>query len=144
MPKNFLLFLGGFFAGVLLLGSVLLLWANFPEGAEKREEVGLESALELVRQDRIGELKIIEDRLELDSKDGRKLRAMLDASDATRDQIYAAVAGTDTKVTLQPRSGSLYWLIFLNLLPFLLFAMSVVTLGIIVLIAFRRFGSGLK
>lgn len=84
MAKNFLLFLGGLFAGVLLLGGILLLWANFPEGAEKREEVGLESALELVRQDRIRELKITEDRLELDSKDGRKLRAMLDASDANQ------------------------------------------------------------
>ncbi|MBX3265383.1 MAG: hypothetical protein KF831_01620 [Acidobacteria bacterium] len=144
MPKNFLLFLGGLFAGVLLLGSILLLWANFPEGAEKREEVGLESALELVRQDRIRELKITEDRLELDSKEGRKLRAMLDASDATRDQIYAAVAGTETKVILEHRSASVFLLLILNVLPFMLFAMSIVAIGILVIVAFRHFGSGLK
>lgn len=144
MAKNFLLFLGGLFAGVLLLGSVLLLWANFPEGAEKREEVGLESALELVRQDRIRELKITEDRLELDSKDGRKLRAMLDASDANRDQIYAAVARTDTKVILEHKSASVFLLLGLNVLPFVLVAISVVTMGIVVFIALRHFGSGLK
>ncbi|HCA57096.1 MAG TPA: hypothetical protein DEP46_03825 [Blastocatellia bacterium] len=144
MPKNFLLFLGGLFAGVLLLGSILLLWANFPEGAEKREEVGLESALELVRQDRIRELKITEDRLELDSKEGSKLRAMLDASDATRDQIYAAVAGTETKVILEHRSASVFLLLILNVLPFMLFAMSIVATGILVIVAFRHFGSGLK
>ncbi len=111
MPKHFLLFLGGLFAGVLLLGGVLFLSANFPDGAEKREKVDLESALELVRQNRIRELKILEDRIEFDSKDGRKLELVESVDDATQDMIFEAVRKTETTVTLQSRSGSLYWLI---------------------------------
>jgi ATP-dependent Zn protease len=58
--------------------------------------------------------------LELVSKTNEKFTAKLDASDSTRDQIYAAANETGTTIKLEPASSGWGWLLLINALPFLL------------------------
>ena len=68
----------------------------------------------------IKEVTVKQDTLELTNKSDVKFTAKLDASDSTRDQIFAAAKETDTVIKLEPPSSGLGWLVLVNALPFIL------------------------
>jgi cell division protease FtsH len=65
-------------------------------------------------------LTVRQDALEITTKGDQKYTAKLDASDSTRDQIYAAAKETDTKINLEQPSSGIGWLLLIQALPFLL------------------------
>ena len=69
-----------------------------------------------IRNKDIKEVTVKQDTLELVNKSDVKMSARLDASDATRDQIYAAAKETDTVINLEPPSSGLGWQVLINAL----------------------------
>lgn len=109
------------FLWLMIISSALLfVWYLQGKQTKPAQELSFDVALTQIRNKDIKELTMKSDTLELVNMADEKLSAKLDASDATRDQIYAAVAGTDTKVNLEQTSSGFGWLLLLNLLPFLL------------------------
>ncbi len=109
------------FLWLMIISSALLfVWYLQGKQSKPAQELSFDAALTQIRNKDIKELTMKSDTLELVNMADEKLSAKLDASDATRDQIYAAVAGTDTKVLLEQSSSGIGWLFLINLLPFLL------------------------
>ncbi len=109
------------FLWLMIISSALLfVWYLQGKQSKPAQELSFDAALTQIRNKDIKELTMKSDTLELVNMADEKLSAKLDASDATRDQIYAAVAGTDTKVILEQSSSGIGWLLLINLLPFLL------------------------
>ena len=109
------------FLWLMIISSALLfVWYLQGKQSKPAQELSFDAALTQIRNKDIKELTMKSDTLELVNMADEKLSAKLDASDATRDQIYAAVAGTDTKVILEQSSSGIGWLFLINLLPFLL------------------------
>lgn len=109
------------FLWLMIISSALLfVWYLQGKQSKPAQELSFDAALTQIRNKDIKEVTIKSDTLELVNMSDEKLSAKLDASDATRDQIYAAVAGTDTKVNLEQSSSGIGWLLLINLLPFLL------------------------
>jgi cell division protease FtsH len=105
---------------MIISSALLFVWYLQGKQTKPAQELSFDAALTQIRNKDIKELTMKSDTLELVNMADEKLSAKLDASDATRDQIYAAVAGTDTKVNLEQTSSGFGWLLLLNLLPFLL------------------------
>jgi len=109
------------FLWLMIISSALLfVWYLQGKQTKPAQELSFDAALTQIRNKDIKEVTMKSDTLELVNMADEKLSAKLDASDATRDQIYAAVAGTDTKVLLEQSSSGIGWLLLINLLPFLL------------------------
>lgn len=109
------------FLWLMIISSALLfVWYLQGKQTKPAQELSFDAALTQIRNKDIKEVTIKSDTLELVNMSDEKLSAKLDASDATRDQIYAAVGGTDTKVHLEQSSSGIGWLLLINLLPFLL------------------------
>lgn len=109
------------FLWLMIISSALLfVWYLQGKQSKPAQELSFDAALTQIRNKDIKEVTIKSDTLELVNMSDEKLSAKLDASDATRDQIYAAVGGTDTKVLLEQSSSGIGWLLLINLLPFLL------------------------
>lgn len=109
------------FLWLMIISSALLfVWYLQGKQTKSAQELPFDAALTQIRNKDIKEVTIKSDTLELVNMADEKLSAKLDASDATRDQIYAALNGTDTKVNLEQTSSGFGWLLLLNLLPFLL------------------------
>ncbi|MBX3265384.1 MAG: ATP-dependent zinc metalloprotease FtsH [Acidobacteria bacterium] len=105
---------------MIISSALLFVWYLQGKQTKPAQELSFDAALTQIRNKDIKEVTIKSDTLELVNMADEKLSAKLDASDATRDQIYAAVAGTDTKVNLEQSSSGIGWLLLINLLPFLL------------------------
>ncbi|HCA57095.1 MAG TPA: cell division protein FtsH [Blastocatellia bacterium] len=105
---------------MIISSALLFVWYLQGKQSKPAQELSFDAALTQIRNKDIKELTMKSDTLELVNMADEKLSAKLDASDATRDQIYAAVAGTDTKVILEQSSSGIGWLFLINLLPFLL------------------------
>jgi len=84
------------------------------------KELSFDAAMTQIRNKDIKEVTVKQDTLELTNKSDVKFTAKLDASDSTRDQIFAAAKDTDTVVKLEPASTGLGWLMLINALPFIL------------------------
>ena len=109
------------FLWLMIISSALLfVWYLQGKQTKPAQELSFDAALTQIRNKDVKEVTIKSDTLELVNMSDEKLSAKLDASDATRDQIYAAVNGTDTKVLLEQSSSGIGWLLLINLLPFLL------------------------
>ncbi|MBK9163562.1 MAG: ATP-dependent zinc metalloprotease FtsH [Acidobacteria bacterium] len=105
---------------MIISSALLFVWYLQGQQTKPAQELSFDAALTQIRNKDIKEVTMKSDTLELVNMADEKLSAKLDASDATRDQIYAAVAGTDTKVNLEQSSSGIGWLLLINLLPFLL------------------------
>lgn len=105
---------------MIISSALLFVWYLQGKQSKPAQELSFDAALTQIRNKDIKEVTIKSDTLELVNMSDEKLSAKLDASDATRDQIYAAVGGTDTKVNLEQSSSGIGWLLLINLLPFLL------------------------
>ncbi len=77
-------------------------------------------AMTQIKNKDIKEITVKSDSLELIGKNDVKSMVKLDTSDATRNQIFAAAAETDTVVKLEAQSTGMGWQILLTLLPFIL------------------------
>ncbi|MBX3294457.1 MAG: ATP-dependent zinc metalloprotease FtsH [Acidobacteria bacterium] len=105
---------------MIISSALLFVWYLQGKQTKPAQELSFDAALTQIRNKDVKEVTIKSDTLELVNMSDEKLSAKLDASDATRDQIYAAVNGTDTKVLLEQSSSGIGWLLLINLLPFLL------------------------
>ena len=84
------------------------------------KELSFDAAMTQIKNKDIKEVTVKQDALELTNKSDVKLVSKLDASDSTRDRIYAAADGTDTVIKLEQPSSGLGWLVLVNALPFIL------------------------
>lgn len=105
---------------MIISSALLFVWYLQGKQTKPAQELSFDAALTQIKNKDIKEVTIKADSLELVDKNDAKLTAKLDASDATRDQIYKAAEGSDTKIALEPASSGLGWLILINALPFLL------------------------
>jgi ATP-dependent Zn protease len=96
----------------------------------QQKEVTFNEALNLIRSKQIKEIVVRQDELTLEDKAKIKYYTKLDSSDGTRDKIYNAAKNTDTKISLEPASSGIFWIMLINLLPF--FLMWAITLMVIV------------
>jgi cell division protease FtsH len=100
--------------------ALVLVWYLQTKQTKNPTEVSFDQALTQIRDKQITEATIKQDVLELTTKSNDKISAKLDASDSTRDQIYAAAKETGTTIKLEPAASGWGWLVLINALPFLL------------------------
>ena len=112
--KQFLMWL------MIISSALLVVWFLQSKQTKGPAEISFDNALTHFRNKDVKEGIIRQDSLELTTKSDEKLTAKLDPSDSTRDQIYAAAKDTDAKITLEPASSGIGWLVLINALPFLL------------------------
>lgn len=105
---------------MIISSAMLFVWYLQGRQTKPEQELSFDVALTQIRNKDIKEVTVGSDSLTLTDKNDAKLTAKLDGSDATRDQIYKAAEGTDTKITLEQASSGLGWLVLINALPFLL------------------------
>ncbi len=100
--------------------ALVLVWYLQTKQAKNPQELSFDKALMFIKNKEASDLTVRQDTLEITTKGNEKYIAKLDASDSTRDQIYAAAKETDTKINLEPASSGWGWLVLINALPFLL------------------------
>jgi len=100
--------------------ALVLVWYLQTKQTKNPQELSFDKALMFIKNKEAADLTVRQDTLEITTKGNEKYIAKLDASDSTRDQIYAAAKETDTKINLEPASSGWGWLVLINALPFLL------------------------
>jgi cell division protease FtsH len=105
---------------MIISSALLVVWYIQSKQVKPAAEISFDKALTLIKNKEAQELTVRQDSLELTTKGSEKLTAKLDASDSTRDQIYAAAKETDTKINLEQPSSGIGWLLLIQALPFLL------------------------
>ena len=106
---------------MIISSALVFVWYLQTKQTTPPKELSFDAALTQIRNKDIKEVTVKADNtLELVNKSDVKLSARLDGSDSAKDQIHAAVAGTDTVVNLETPSSGLGWLVLVNALPFLL------------------------
>ncbi len=87
-------------------------------------QISLDAALTKISNKEVSAVVVSQDTLELATKSNEKFLVKIDASDSTRDQIYAAAKGTETRIELEPASSNWNWFVWvsviLNALPLLI------------------------
>ncbi len=107
----------------LMIISSSLLFVYFLQSKQGKnpQEVSFDKGLTYIKNKEVTEATIRQDVLELTLRsNNEKFTSKLDASDATRDKIYAAAEGTETKINLEPASSGWGWILLIQALPFLL------------------------
>lgn len=106
----------------LMIISSAMLFVWFLQGRQQKnpQDLSFDKALTFISNKEINSVTVRQDTMELTTKGNEKFTVKLDASDSTRDQIYAAAKGTETKIDLEPASSGWGWLVLINALPFLL------------------------
>jgi len=105
---------------MIISSALVFVWYLQTKQVTPPKEVSFDAAMTQIRNKDIKEITVKQDTLELTNKSDVKYTAKLDASDATRDQIYAAAKETDTVIKLEAPSTGLGWLVLVNALPFIL------------------------
>jgi cell division protease FtsH len=100
--------------------ALVLVWYLQTKQTKSPQEKSFDQALMFIRNKEAQDVTVRQDTLEITTKGKEKYIAKLDASDSTRDQIFAAAKDTDTTVNLEPASSGWGWLVLINALPFLL------------------------
>lgn len=105
---------------MIISSALLLVWYLQGKQSKPPQELSFDAALTQIKNKDIKELTVKQDSLEMVDKSDARLSAKLDASDSTRDQIYAAANETGTKINLEPQSTGWGWIFLIQALPFLL------------------------
>jgi len=105
---------------MIISSAMLFVWFLQGKQSKAAQDVSFDRALTLISNKEISGVVVRSDSLELTTKGNEKFPVKIDASDSTRDQIYAAAKGTETKIELEPASSGWGWIVLLNALPFLL------------------------
>ncbi len=105
---------------MIISSALLFVWYLQTKQTTPPKELSFDAALTQIKNKDIKEITIKQDSLELTNRSDVKFSARLDASDATRDQIYAAAKETDTVLKLEPASNGFGWQLVISFLPFIL------------------------
>ncbi|MBK9214956.1 MAG: ATP-dependent zinc metalloprotease FtsH [Chloracidobacterium sp.] len=105
---------------MIISSALVFVWYLQTKQTTPPKELSFDAALTQIKNKDIKEAVIKQDSLELTNRSDAKFSVRLDASDSTRDQIYAAAKETDTVIKLEPPSSGLGWLVLVNALPFIL------------------------
>ena len=105
----------------MIIGAVLSV-AWFLQGKQtgNPEKISFDQALTQTRNKEITEITVKQSQLELVDKNKKQFYTELDSSDAPREAILKAADESNTKVNLEPAASGMWWLILINMLPFLL------------------------
>ncbi len=106
----------------LMIISSALLFVYFLQGrtTANPQEISFDQLLTRVKNKEATELNIKQSQIELVDKNQNKFFTPVDSSDASREKVLNAAEDTGTKVTLEPASSGLFWIIIIQALPFLL------------------------
>jgi cell division protease FtsH len=105
---------------MIISSAMLFVWFLQGRTAKNPQELSFDKGLTYIRNKEVTKAVVRQDLMELTTKSGEKFTSKLDASDSTRDQIYAAAKETDTQIDLEPASTGYFWILLINALPFLL------------------------
>ncbi len=106
---------------MIISSALVFVWYLQTKQTTPPKELSFDAALTQIRNKDIKEVTVKADNtLELVNKSDVKHSARLDGSDSAKDQIHAAVTGTDTVVNLESPSSGLGWQVLITLLPFIL------------------------
>ena len=105
---------------MIISSAMLFVWFLQGRQGKNPQELSFDKALTYIKNKEVTKAVVRQDLLELTTKSNEKFTSKLDASDSTRDQLYAAAAGTDTQIDLEPASSGYFWILLINALPFLL------------------------
>lgn len=105
---------------MIISSALVFVWYLQTKQTTPPKELSFDAALAQIKNKDIKEAVIKQDSLELTNRSDAKFSVRLDASDSTRDQIYAAAKDTETIIKLEPPSSGLGWLVLVNALPFIL------------------------
>ncbi len=105
----------------MIIGAVLSV-AWFLQGKQtgNPEKISFDQALTQTRNKEITEITVKQSQLELVDKNKKQFYTELDSSDAPREAILKAADESNTKVNLEPAASGMWWLVLINMLPFLL------------------------
>jgi cell division protease FtsH len=105
---------------MIISSALVFVWYLQTKQTTPPKELSFDAAMTQIRNKDIKEVTVKQDTLELVNKSDVKMSARLDASNATRDQIYAAAKETDTVINLEQASTGFGWQILVSFLPFIL------------------------
>src|SRR5215204_203627 len=111
---------------MIISSAMLFVWFLQSKQGKPAGDLSYDGALTRIRNKDIAEVTIKQDSLELINKDKEKFLTKLDASDATRTNLLAAIDEINkekpgTIVTnLEQSSSGWGWIVLINALPFLL------------------------
>lgn len=122
--KMFVVFLKGIFFGFLLCLVAVFLYFNAPAYKQMPKEVSLDQVLARIENKEIKEVYFKQSQVELFDKSGNKFFAIL-GSDATRESLIQYISDFNGKNTAssikyneEPQSSGLYWIIAIQMIPF--------------------------
>ena len=105
---------------MIISSALLFVWFLQTKQTKSPQELSFDQALTRIKGKDVTEAVVRQDMIEMTTKSNEKFTTKLDASDSTRDQIYAAANETGTKINLEPASSGWGWILLINALPFLL------------------------
>jgi len=105
---------------MIISSALLFVWFLQTKQTKSPQELSFDQALARIKGKDVTEAVVRQDMIEMTTKSNEKFTTKLDASDSTRDQIYAAANETGTKINLEPASSGWGWILLINALPFLL------------------------
>jgi cell division protease FtsH len=105
---------------MIISSALVFVWYLQTKQTTPPRELSFDAAMTQIRNKDTKEITVKQDTLELTNKADQKSVAKLDASDATRNEIFAAAKETDTVIKLEAPSTGLGWLVLINALPFIL------------------------
>jgi cell division protease FtsH len=105
---------------MIISSALLFVWFLQTKQTKNPQDLSFDQALARIKNKEVTSAVVRQDMLELTTKGNEKFTSKLDASDATRDQIYAAANETGTTINLEPASSGWGWILLINALPFLL------------------------
>jgi cell division protease FtsH len=105
---------------MIISSALLFVWFLQTKQTTNPQDLSFDQALARIKNKEVTTAVVRQDMLELTTKGNEKFTSKLDASDATRDQIYAAANETGTTINLEPASSGWGWILLINALPFLL------------------------
>ena len=92
---------------MIISSALVFVWYLQTKQTQPPKELSFDAAMTQIKNKDIKEVTVKQDTLELTNKSDVKFTAKLDASDSTRDQIFAAAKETDTIIKLEPASSDL-------------------------------------
>lgn len=106
---------------MIIFSAIIIVYFIQNDKTVAPEEISFSQALTYITNKDSAKVLIKQDKVEIENKDKKKYFATIDQNDSPRNAILAATKEAGIQdVKIEPTSSSLFWIILLNALPFLL------------------------
>ncbi len=118
--KMFIVFLEGIFFGFLLCLIAVFLYFNAPAIKQSPKEISLEEAISRIKNKEVSEVHFKETQLTIIDKNEQEFWSTL-SSDAVKEAVLKTAGENNVgKISVEPRSSGLFWIVVFQIFPFVI------------------------